>query len=74
MRSADVPNSAPKTATKRVFLVTNVDDPHPGPRAARFKTTARTTLDDLAAAGAQVEPFFIAPFDISKFYAVSTPA
>jgi hypothetical protein len=62
---------APKTATKRVFLVTNVDDPHPGPLSARFKTTARTTLDDLAAAGAQIEPFFIAPFDISKFYSAS---
>jgi hypothetical protein len=62
---------APKTATKRVFLVTNVDDPHPGARADRYKTTAQTTLADLAAAGAQVEPFFISPFDVSKFYGVN---
>ena len=35
---------APKTATKRVFLITDEDDPHPGLRNERLLTSARTTL------------------------------
>lgn len=35
---------APKTATKRVFLITDEDNPHSGPVRERFVTSARTTL------------------------------
>lgn len=35
---------APKTATKRIFFITDEDDPHPGPSGHRFITSARTTL------------------------------
>ncbi|KAF8071492.1 SPOC like C-terminal domain-containing protein [Lyophyllum atratum] len=66
-------DGAPKTATKRVFLITDEDDPHPGPGSQQLITSARTTLIDLAQAGVTVEPFFIStpekPFDVSKFYA-----
>ncbi|KAH9838734.1 ku70-like protein [Rhodofomes roseus] len=65
-------DGAPKTATKRVFLVTDEDDPHPGAAKERLITTARTTLIDLVQAGVTVEPFFIStedkPFDPSNFY------
>ncbi|KZT73452.1 Ku DNA-binding complex, Ku70 subunit [Daedalea quercina L-15889] len=65
-------DGAPKTATKRVFLVTDEDDPHPGAAKERLITTARTTLIDLVQAGVTVEPFFISteekPFSPSKFY------
>ncbi|KAF8638964.1 hypothetical protein AX17_001825 [Amanita inopinata Kibby_2008] len=64
--------SAPKTATKRVFLVTDQDDPHSGRRSKQLMTSARTTLVDLIQAGATVEPFFInsedKSFDFDKFY------
>ncbi|OAX41910.1 Ku DNA-binding complex, Ku70 subunit [Rhizopogon vinicolor AM-OR11-026] len=63
-------DGAPKTASKRVFLITDDDNPHPGSK--QLLTSARTTLLDLTQSGAQVEPFFIAtpekPFDPSKFY------
>lgn len=65
---------APKTASKRVFLITDDDNPHPGSK--QLLTSARTTLlvclfswkcadikasfKDLTQSGAQVEPFFIA--------------
>ncbi|KAH9917274.1 ku70-like protein [Fomitopsis serialis] len=65
-------DGAPKTATKRVFLVTDEDDPHPGAAKDRLITTARTTLIDLVQAGVTVEPFFISTeeksFDPSRFY------
>ncbi|KAG2017394.1 Ku70 [Coprinopsis cinerea AmutBmut pab1-1] len=65
-------DGAPKTATKRVFLITDEDDPHPGPGRHQLITSARTTLIDLVQAGVTVEPFFISteekPFDVSKFY------
>ncbi|KAG5637334.1 hypothetical protein DXG03_004520, partial [Asterophora parasitica] len=63
---------APKTATKRVFLITDEDDPHSGPRSHQLITSARTLLIDLTQAGVTVEPFFISTpeklFDVSKFY------
>ncbi|OJA08279.1 hypothetical protein AZE42_03775 [Rhizopogon vesiculosus] len=63
-------DGAPKTASKRVFLITDDDNPHPASK--QLLTSARTTLLDLTQSGAQVEPFFIAtpekPFDPSKFY------
>ncbi|EIW83647.1 Ku DNA-binding complex, Ku70 subunit [Coniophora puteana RWD-64-598 SS2] len=63
-------DNAPKTATKRVFLITDNDDPHPGTK--QLLTSARTTLVDLIESGVQVEPFFIGtedrPFDPTKFY------
>ncbi|KAG6877955.1 hypothetical protein C0993_001573 [Termitomyces sp. T159_Od127] len=64
--------SAPKTATKRVFLITDEDNPHSGPGSQQLITSARTTLIDLTQAGVTVEPFFIStpdkPFDVTKFY------
>ena len=40
-----VPNgSAPKAGFKRVFLITDEDDPHPGARSAQLVTSAQTTL------------------------------
>ncbi|KAG1767920.1 SPOC like C-terminal domain-containing protein [Suillus occidentalis] len=63
-------DGAPKTATKRVFLITDDDNPHPGSK--QLVTSARTTLLDLTQSGVQIEPFFIAtpekPFEPSKFY------
>lgn len=63
-------DGAPKTASKRVFLITDDDNPHPGSK--QLVTSARTTLLDLTQSGVQVEPFFIAtpekPFEPSKFY------
>lgn len=65
-------DGAPKTATKRVFLITDEDNPHPGVGGQRLLTSAQTTLLDLTQAGVNVEPFFISteekPFDTSKFY------
>ncbi|THH23094.1 hypothetical protein EUX98_g8084 [Antrodiella citrinella] len=65
-------DGAPKTASKRVFLITDVDDPNAGPGKERLMTSARTTLIDLTQAGIMVEPFFIStedkPFDQTKFY------
>ncbi|KAJ7265502.1 ku70-like protein [Mycena haematopus] len=65
-------DGAPKTATKRVFLITDEDDPHSGPGAKQLVKSARTTLIDLTQSGVTVEPFFISipekPFDVSKFY------
>ncbi|TCD61340.1 ATP-dependent DNA helicase II subunit 1, partial [Steccherinum ochraceum] len=65
-------DGAPKTASKRVFLITDNDDPNAGPGKERLTTSARTTLIDLTQAGIMVEPFFISTedkmFDQSKFY------
>ncbi|KAJ7248523.1 SPOC like C-terminal domain-containing protein [Mycena rebaudengoi] len=65
-------DGAPKTASKRVFLITDEDDPHSGPGSKQLVTSARTTLIDLTQSGVAVEPFFIStpdkPFDVSKFY------
>ncbi|KAH8094504.1 SPOC like C-terminal domain-containing protein [Cristinia sonorae] len=65
-------DGAPKTASKRVFLITDSDDPNAGPGKERLMTSARTTLIDLTQAGIMVEPFFISteekPFDQTKFY------
>ncbi|KAG1820825.1 Ku DNA-binding complex, Ku70 subunit [Suillus subaureus] len=63
-------DGAPKTASKRVFLITDDDNPHPGSK--QLVTSARTTLLDLTQSGVQIEPFFIAtpekPFEPTKFY------
>ncbi|KDQ58968.1 hypothetical protein JAAARDRAFT_33696 [Jaapia argillacea MUCL 33604] len=65
-------DGAPKTASKRVFLITDCDDPHPGPAGSRLLLSAQTTLLDLTQAGTTVEPFFISTeekeFDPGKFY------
>ncbi|KIM39192.1 hypothetical protein M413DRAFT_447154 [Hebeloma cylindrosporum] len=65
-------DGAPKTASKRVFLITDEDDPHPAAGSKQLITSARTTLIDLTQAGVAVEPFFISteekPFDVSNFY------
>ena len=66
--------SAPKTASKRIFFITDEDDPHPGNRAERLVKSAETTLVDLVQAGVSIEPFFISTddklFDLDKFYRV----
>ncbi|KAI0703839.1 ku70-like protein [Cytidiella melzeri] len=65
-------DGAPKTATKRIFLITDDDDPNAGVGSERLLTSAKTTLIDLTQAGITIEPFFIStdekPFDVSKFY------
>ncbi|KAF8799055.1 Ku DNA-binding complex, Ku70 subunit [Phlegmacium glaucopus] len=65
-------DGAPKTASKRVFLITDEDNPHPGKGNKQLITSARTTLIDLTQAGVAVEPFFISTeeksFDVSTFY------
>ncbi|KAJ3980222.1 hypothetical protein F5890DRAFT_1420042, partial [Lentinula detonsa] len=64
---------APKTAIKRVFLITDEDDPHPSSKQLRI--SAQKTLKDLAQVGVAVEPFFIQtednPSGLSKLYPVS---
>ncbi|TFK50167.1 ku70-like protein [Heliocybe sulcata] len=65
-------DGAPKTATKRVFLITDEDNPHHGVGGEKLITSSQTTLLDLTQAGVAVEPFFISteekPFDTSIFY------
>ncbi|EJD06786.1 ku70-like protein [Fomitiporia mediterranea MF3/22] len=62
----------PKSGIKRIFLITDEDDPHPGAKNAQLVTSAQTTLLDLTQAGVSVEPFFISTeeksFDPTKFY------
>lgn len=61
---------APNSATKRVFLVTDEDDPHGG--SFHLDTTAKNTLRDLYSRGVTLEPFFIStpakPFKVTKRY------
>ncbi|TDL25552.1 Ku DNA-binding complex, Ku70 subunit [Rickenella mellea] len=70
-------DGAPKTGIKRIFLITNEDNPHPGPKAARLVTSAKTTLIDLTQTGVTIEPFFIStpekPFDPTKFWSSVLP-
>ncbi|KAI0064929.1 Ku DNA-binding complex, Ku70 subunit [Artomyces pyxidatus] len=65
-------DGAPKTASKRIFLITDDDDPHSGAGSSRLAASARTTLIDLVQAGVTIEPFFIGtedkPFDQNKFW------
>ncbi|KAL4074735.1 SPOC like C-terminal domain-containing protein [Scleroderma yunnanense] len=69
-------DSAPKTASKRIFLITNDDNPNPG--SSKLLTSARTTLIDLTQSGCQIEPFFVStperPFDVTKFYSLVLPS
>ncbi|KIJ62975.1 hypothetical protein HYDPIDRAFT_114120 [Hydnomerulius pinastri MD-312] len=69
-------DGAPKTASKRVFLITDDDNPHPNSK--QLLTSSRTTLVDLTQSGAQVEPFFISTeeklFDPTKFYSSILPS
>ncbi|KAF9554568.1 Ku DNA-binding complex, Ku70 subunit [Agrocybe pediades] len=66
-------DGAPKTASKRVFLITDNDNPHPSYGSQQLTISARTTLIDLVQAGVTIEPFFIETenkkFDSKKFYA-----
>ncbi|KAF9507144.1 hypothetical protein BS47DRAFT_1398864 [Hydnum rufescens UP504] len=58
---------APKTAIKRIFYITDEDNP------GSLEGPAVKRLEDLAAQGIALIPFFIStedrPFDISRFYA-----
>ncbi|KAF8340621.1 ku70-like protein [Cantharellus anzutake] len=57
---------APKTSVKRIFFITNEDDPK------SLEGPATKRLEDLAAQGIAMVPFFISteekPFLITKFY------
>ncbi|VDC04946.1 unnamed protein product [Peniophora sp. CBMAI 1063] len=64
-------DGAPKSATKRIFLITDDDNPHSSKGRERLILTARTTLVDLVQSGITVEPFFIAGekgFDKTLFW------
>lgn len=70
-----------KTGTRRVFFVTNQDDPHPNSQKQfiqkacidAMKVRARTLWQDYYRRGIDLEPFFIGrpsqPFSINTFYA-----
>jgi ATP-dependent DNA helicase 2 subunit 1 len=64
---------APNTSVKRLFLITDNDDPHPGQQQL-FKT-AQNTMFDLRQMGVAIQTFFIStddhPFKVSRFYSVS---
>ncbi|KAK7442502.1 ATP-dependent DNA helicase II subunit 1 [Stygiomarasmius scandens] len=64
-------DGAPKTASKRIFLITDRDEPHLS-NDPQLITAARANLDNLTSLGVTVEPFFISteekPFDMSRFY------
>lgn len=67
-------DGAPKSATKRIFLITDDDNPHSSKGRDRLVLTARTTLVDLVQSGITVEPFFIQGdkgFDKTLFWTVS---
>lgn len=61
---------APKAATKRIFFVTDVDDPHDG--NFQLDRIAKQNIADLYSLGVIVEPFFIGtekkPFDPTKHF------
>ncbi|KAF5345659.1 hypothetical protein D9757_014209 [Collybiopsis confluens] len=65
-------DGAPKTATKRVFLITDEDNPHPGRGSEQMITAAKNVFDDLLKLGVMVEPFFIQTddktFNVNQFY------
>jgi hypothetical protein len=67
------PNSASQTSAKRLFLITDEDNPHPG--NAQLLKTATNTLFDLKQLGVVIQTFFISPHDKpfkqAKFWAVS---
>ena len=66
-------DGAPKSATKRIFLITNDENPHTSKGRDRLTLTARTTLVDLVQSGITVEPFFIEGvngFDKTLFWTV----
>ena len=44
LQFTQITHSAPKTASKRVFLITDEDNPHPGKGSQQLITSARTTL------------------------------
>ena len=43
-KTLNILRRAPKAAIKRVFLITDEDDPHPGAKSAQLITSAQTTL------------------------------
>jgi ATP-dependent DNA helicase 2 subunit 1 len=67
------PKSASQTSAKRLFLITDEDNPHPG--NAQLLKTATNTLVDLKQLGVVIQTFFISshdkPFKQAKFWAVS---
>lgn len=65
----------PNTGAKRIFLVTDNDDPAKG-QTAQLKA-AQNNRRDLLDLGYDLDPFFVPPtkeddFDLSKFYDVSS--
>lgn len=69
--------SAGNAGSKRVFFITDNDDPHPHGTDSRSAKARRSSLDKMGEfrkAGIRVEPFFISssettPFQINRFYA-----
>lgn len=69
--------SAGNAGSKRVFFITDNDDPHPFGSDARSTKARRASLDKMGEFrrfGIRVEPFFISgsetsPFQINRFYA-----
>ncbi|CAO1621127.1 unnamed protein product [Parajaminaea phylloscopi] len=68
-------NSAGKTGSRRIFFVTNVDDPYRGRTAKeKLQRNALEKIKDMRRKGIEFEAFFInpspaEPFDTSAFYA-----
>ncbi|WFD32123.1 ATP-dependent DNA helicase II subunit 1 [Malassezia sp. CBS 17886] len=65
-------SAAGKSGTRRVFLVTNNDDPCPGRDMKRAQKACIDKMKDYYRRGVDLEPFFISgaqPFRVNVFYA-----
>ncbi|WFD18604.1 ATP-dependent DNA helicase II subunit 1 [Malassezia caprae] len=62
-----------KAGTRRVFFVTNQDDPHPDSKKPSIQKACINAMKDYFRRGIDLEPFFIGrptrPFSINAFYA-----
>ena len=68
--------AAANAGSKRVFLITDNDDPHPpesDPKAAKARKSSLDKLAEFRKIGVRIETFFISSdshrFDVNKFYA-----
>ncbi len=68
--------NAPNFGSRRLFIITDKDDPHPNDKEA--KSYASTRAKDLYDLGATIDVFPISrgdsKFDLTKFYNVITPS
>ena len=62
-----------KAGTRRVFFITNQDNPHTGPGKQQIQKACIDRIRDYYRRGIDLEPFFISapgtPFQINTFYA-----